>query len=143
MKKIFRLIFFLLFGFKAYGHSEIEIIAATLAAEAGGEGEAGIFAVACVIQNRSIHSRESASKVCLKPHQFSCWNVARPFRSLKKLDNETRQYCLGLAGLLVQKRKLRDSTKGAQFYCRNDCNPSWRKEMIATTIIHNHIFFKA
>lgn len=54
-----------------------QTLALTLWAEARGEGEAGLAAVACVIRNRARNPGwwgRSIKEVCLKPGQFSCWN---------------------------------------------------------------------
>lgn len=56
-----------------------EIVAATIASEAAGEGEEGMRAVAHVIRNRANKKYGSADtsslkKIVLKPYQFSGWN---------------------------------------------------------------------
>ncbi len=50
------------------------IIATTLVGEAGGEGEAGMKAVANVLKNRAKATGENVANVALKPEQFSMWN---------------------------------------------------------------------
>lgn len=59
--------------------SPIEIIAATIASEAAGEGDEGMRAVTHVIKNRAIakygsSEPENLKKIVLKPYQFSGWN---------------------------------------------------------------------
>lgn len=64
------------------GISAEGVIARTLYAEARGESEAGIRAVASVIWNRAgsgsrARSPERLAEVCLRPYQFSAWNNGR------------------------------------------------------------------
>ncbi|HEX5684596.1 MAG TPA: cell wall hydrolase [Ideonella sp.] len=70
---------------------DAEIVAQTLWGEARGEGEAGMRAVASVIQNRlrrHYRRKTTASQVCLDPFQFSCWNSGDANRH--KLDQALR-----------------------------------------------------
>jgi len=53
------------------------IVALTLLGEARGEGERGMFAVACVIQRRAENGDLSAARVCRVPYQFSVWNAGK------------------------------------------------------------------
>jgi N-acetylmuramoyl-L-alanine amidase len=62
-------------GQKKYNPSEVRnIIARTLWAEAKGEGEKGMRAVASVIYNRASGNVNKMVPVIKKPKQFSCWN---------------------------------------------------------------------
>jgi spore germination cell wall hydrolase CwlJ-like protein len=49
-------------------------VALTILAEARGEGQAGMNAVACVIAQRALERGLSMRDVCLERLQFSCWN---------------------------------------------------------------------
>ena len=53
---------------------EHKIVAITILAEARGEGNKGMYAVAAVIAQRSFERKRTPEQVCLKPYQFSCWN---------------------------------------------------------------------
>ena len=52
-----------------------QIVAATLLGEARGEGRCGVYAVGCVLQQRSINRNLSPAEVCLQNDQFSCWEI--------------------------------------------------------------------
>jgi spore germination cell wall hydrolase CwlJ-like protein len=56
--------------------SDLEILALTLQAEAGGEGELGMLAAGSVIANRAASGKygKGISGVIMKPGQFSAWN---------------------------------------------------------------------
>ena len=53
---------------------ETKIIAITILAEARGEGQGGMYAVAAVIAQRAHERGQTPKEVFLKPYQFSCWN---------------------------------------------------------------------
>jgi spore germination cell wall hydrolase CwlJ-like protein len=53
---------------------QIDIVAATICAEAGGEPFSGQVMVGEVIANRVIKLGKSPRTVCLARKQFSCWN---------------------------------------------------------------------
>ena len=59
------------------------IVALTILGEARGEGKAGMYAVACVIQQRSKNRKITPAQVCLQKRQFSCWNDGKESHSLK------------------------------------------------------------
>ncbi len=74
-----------------------EIIAITILAEARGEGEAGMYAVAAVIAQRANDKKVTPEQVCLKRKQFSCWNN-KSVKDLKHLLNvDQAKYALLLA----------------------------------------------
>jgi spore germination cell wall hydrolase CwlJ-like protein len=56
------------------------IVAMTILAEARGEGNAGMYAVAACIKVRAQERRLGYHDVCLQPWQFSCWNKNDPNR---------------------------------------------------------------
>ena len=51
-----------------------KVVAITILAEARGEGDKGMGAVAAVIAQRAIDRKQTWQKVCLAKWQFSCWN---------------------------------------------------------------------
>ena len=53
---------------------EQKVVAITILAEARGEGDKGMGAVAAVIAQRAIDRKQTWQKVCLTKWQFSCWN---------------------------------------------------------------------
>ncbi len=117
--------------------TERETVAATILAEARGEGEAGMYAVACVIQKRAITRKLSAEKVCLQKMQFSCNNNGVQTSLLKTPQAE---YALRLADSLA---KLELSYAGnATHYHTKSVSPKWAKNQKPVKVIGNHIFYK-
>ena len=71
-------------GHKHFKTTKAEkIIAITILAEARGEGDKGMYAVAAVIAQRSNERKLTPSQVCLQRLQFSCWNG----KSVKDLEH--------------------------------------------------------
>ena len=64
------------------------IVAQTILGEARGEGEAGMYGVACVIQERikSKHWPNDAKGVCFQKSQFDVWTE----RKYVKWDDDNR-----------------------------------------------------
>ena len=79
---------------------DLDIAARTIWGEARGEGPEGMRAVAHVIANRATKGGwwgDTLWSVCLKPWQFSCWNLSDPNRQkLLDLDKKTPGYESGL-----------------------------------------------
>ena len=117
--------------------SEKEIVACTILAEARGEGEAGMYAVAAVIRQRSIERGISPAKVCLQPLQFSCNNNGVQTALLKTKQAE---YALKLANSIESIET--NFVKGANHYHTKAVKPSWSKGKTPVATIGNHIFFK-
>ena len=131
-----------------------KIIAITILAEARGEGEAGMYAVACVIEQRARNRKLAPSKVCLQPWQFSCWNKdsrGKVKNAGEKLLN-TRQapYAIALAAAVHrdwQKESALDLkwNKNADHYYSTRYMvkaPYWAKDKTPTHKIRNHKFYK-
>ena len=68
---------------------EQEVVALTLYLEARGEGANGMYAVACVIKQRSVERGLSYDQVCLEPKQFTVWNGKTPADFNDGLDQDT------------------------------------------------------
>ena len=68
---------------------EERTVALTILGEARGEGQLGMYAVACVIQKRSQERNLTPAKVCLEPWQFSIWNAGQG-----KVKKESELYYL-------------------------------------------------
>ena len=91
----------MLLAFKGYGLThEQKIVALTILGEARGEGKAGMYAVACVIQQRALNRTMSAARVCKQRKQFSCWNSKRDLSYL--LKSSSAPYAILLAKNLKQ-----------------------------------------
>ena len=147
------IVFFILWSiatiFKvAYGHTNIthtkeaKIIAITILAEARGEGEAGMYAVAAVIAQRAFERKRTPSAVCLKKWQFSCWNGKR----LKDLEHLLKvpqaDYALSLAKSI--KLLSRDFVGFANHYHATwmKKKPYWAKGEKPVKVIGQHAFYK-
>ncbi len=65
------------------------IVTLTLLGEARGEGSAGIYAVACVLQKRMKERYKTPAEVCLEPWQFTIWNAGKG-----KVKKESELYYL-------------------------------------------------
>ena len=126
-----------------------KVIAITILAEARGEGNAGMYAVACVIEQRARNRKLAPSKVCLQPWQFSCWNKNDKNRA--KLNNlikthQHKDYAITLAKNLHRLNRV--YSKGADHYCTLEKKPYWafnkktKKWIKPVAIIGNHKFYK-
>lgn len=136
---------------------DIDTLARTLYGEARGESRQSREAVACVVLNRVEKRKQcgwrdiggkkvpTIAATCLKPWQFSCWNLKDPNRKIileatpqKKLFAE----CLEIARLAYD-RKLTDITKGAtHYYNPKTCaKPRWAEGKIPCAAVGSHLFF--
>ena len=128
---------------------DIEIAARTVWAEARGEGELGMRAVAWAIVNRhdvgKWFSGETLAECCLMKYQFSCWLAHDPnYTLIARLpdDDRTLDECRGF----IQAAMLAagdDPTEGATHYANLDvCSPAWAANATVTVKIGHHKFFK-
>ena len=137
-------VFFLIGVCGAAELTQREVVAMTILGEARGEGKAGMYAVATVINQRAINRNKTPKAVCLKAWQFSCWNKKDPNR--KKLPtllktHPMRHYAITLAQNIM---KLdRPYTKNADHYINKDSRkPSWLRDVKPVRVIGNHSFYK-
>ena len=119
-----------------------QIVAITILAEARGEGERGMYAVACVIAQRAIEGKTRPDLVCIAPAQFSCWNPSNA--QYKKLNSlltiPESVYALKLVDKLG---KLKRSYVGyANHYHTHTVAPSWSRGKAPVKIIGGHRFFR-
>ncbi len=148
MKKLIILLALPVIFCSVYAHNnstltrETKIIAITILAEARGEGEAGMYAVAAVIAQRSFERKRTPSAVCLKKWQFSCWNGKR----LKDLEHLLKvpqaRYALALARNI--KLLSRDYVGFANHYHATwmKKKPYWTKGEKPVKVIGKHAFYK-
>ncbi len=148
MKKLIILLALPVIFCSVYAHNnstltrETKIIAITILAEARGEGEAGMYAVAAVIAQRSFERKRTPSAVCLKKWQFSCWNGKR----LKDLEHLLKvpqaKYALALAKNI--KLLSRDYVGFANHYHATwmKKKPYWTKGEKPVKVIGKHAFYK-
>jgi spore germination cell wall hydrolase CwlJ-like protein len=124
-----------------------DAMARTICGEARGEGNTGMQAVANVIMNRVAHPcwwGDSVKEVCLKPFQFSCWNVGDPNRSvILNLDESFSVYrdALTIARQAIA-GTLPDITNGAtSYYAAGTPEPRWAFGKDSCAEIGQHIFY--
>jgi len=114
------------------------IVAEVIACESGGEGQKGMYAVACVISNRAKIKHKTAKQVVLRRKQFSCLTQQSKATRLK-LYLQNKDYADYLETMIMQD-KLKDITAGATHYFNPKlCSPYWAKGK-KTIKIGNHLF---
>ena len=120
---------------------ETKVIAITILAEARGEGQGGMYAVAAVIAQRAFERKRTPTEICLKPYQFSCWN-GKKLKSLEHLLKVPQaKYAIALAKNI--KLLSRDFIGFANHYHNNKIKaPYWAKGKKPVKTIGNHIFYK-
>jgi len=106
---------------------EQKVIAMTILGEARGEGEAGMYSVACVLAQRVKNSSPefSYTQICKAKSQFSCWNKNDPNRAKLPdlLKTPEAAYAKRLA-IHIDKLE-RSAVNFADHYCSISCNPYW------------------
>ena len=123
------------------------IVAATILAEARGEGFDGMQAVACVIKQRMIERGKDAATICLQRKQFSCWNGVT-FEELcenvlKGTPDEITDFAIALAVDLVSGKDFdRKSVGCANHYCTLETYPGWAKGKKPVKVIGRHKFYR-
>ena len=119
---------------------ETKVNAITKLAEARGEGQGGMYAVAAVIAQRAFERKRTPTEICLKPYQFSCWNG----KALKSLEHLLKVPQAKYAIALAKNIKLlsRDFVGFANHYHNNKVSPKWAKGNKPVKVIGNHLFYK-
>ena len=124
--------------------SEERVLAATLYAEARGEGERGMTACGAVIRNRATRNRsywggKKIRDVCLHQNQFECWNGRN---SIEVNDSGSFDLALQVARNIIS-GNYKDETGGADHYNNPDKEgyPSWTQNCVRTVKIGNHQFY--
>lgn len=128
------------------------ILARTIYGEARGEytqtGPAALMAVAWVVRNRLQTPRrfgDSVESVCLKPYQFSCWNVKDPNRTLIEsvtLKDPLFSLCHTLGMWVLQADALSDVIRGSDHYHGRGVVPYWTSGFKAKVILGRHTFYR-
>jgi N-acetylmuramoyl-L-alanine amidase len=135
--------------------NDIDTLARTIYGEARGEGFDGKVAVAWVVINRVRTGRygSTVKDVCLRPRQFSCWNLDDPNRQrIEKVTPEDSVFaeCLGIAALVYAAFKgrggalpavLKDPTMRSTHYCVTKLQPYWALGKNPVCTIGGHKFF--
>ena len=123
----------------------LDVLAATLYAEARGEPDEGKIWVLWVIRNRARMNKKywGGSKikdVCLHPYQFECWNkrdeiVINDLSAFKK--------CQAIVEQVMNSNE--DPTDGCDHYINPSVAgyPSWTKNCDPIKKIKNHQFYRS
>lgn len=127
---------------------ELQLMAATVWAEARSDGAAGMLSVAWVIVNRTKQPDKfaaSVGKVVRQPYQFSVWLPGDANRSrLATVDESDPHYLLSLwACLAALTGSQPDITGGAVHFIHAGMNPRprWTLGLRQTVRVGSHIFF--
>lgn len=111
-----------------------QVVSSVICAEACGEGEVGMYAVANVIANRSRKYGMTPYEVVRQKNQF--YGYTSPHR--EKLYEQCGEISDGLTKRIME---LDDITKGALYFRRiGEKKRSWHRVM--TLKLGNHIFYK-
>lgn len=126
-----------------------DLPAAVLVAEAGGEGEDGLCAVAEVIAERRrqiLSQRPSATAfdVVTRPGAFSCLNNEARYNPLIKrhLNHPRYKEARELVRLIDAGKLPSEFTKKADHFCHKDIRPKWALGLKPTAVIENHAFYR-
>ena len=124
---------------------DIDAAVRTLYGECRGEPMAGKVAVAWVILNRARIRKQSLTRVCKAPWQFSCWNENDPNRrKLEALKETDAGYIECLRALdTAMDGKGGDPTYGSQHYHTVGLRPlpTWALGHDVVCVIGNHCFY--
>lgn len=130
---------------KWQSQSEISCMAKTIYLEAGNQTATGQYAVAWVIMNRAIKTNSSFCQVVMKKDAFTCYwdGRARKFKLVKQWEKDEWAIAFFIAkDLIMHYNNQIDITSGATCYHTLAVHPKWRKNMIVTLRLGNHIFYK-
>jgi spore germination cell wall hydrolase CwlJ-like protein len=123
---------------------QIDIVAATICAEAGGEPFFGRVKVGEVIANRAIKSGKSQCAVCLSPKQFSCWNNRTNTDTLIKAMKKHPAWvdCMTIAENISQPGYTPDSSATHYYAWKKIKPPYWAKNMELVVSVGGHRFYR-
>lgn len=135
------------------------IVAMTILGEARSEGCVGMYAVACVIEQRARSLWLEPKFTCIKRKQFSCWNKKETNDLVPLLYTDEAPYALLLAKRICERyehdSKLGNRTIGPALNLKWNHNadhyyskrymkkpPYWAKGKTPTHTVGDHIFYK-
>ena len=119
------------------------IVAAVLMAEARGEGQIGMTAVAEVIRNRADAASKSPLEIVLKKGEFSCLKDTTPEALHRKFYRmKTYPMALQIAKTCYNTpEQLPNVTKGATYFALTQNRPPWLGDVQPVTTVGNHRFY--
>ena len=125
-----------------------DVAARTIWAEARNQGELGMRAVACVINNRwktRYRRRRSPTEVCLDRWQFSCWNANDPnlakLRAVTAASSEQFAVALRLADTMLDGSLVDITHRARHYHAANIRAPSWALGHQPCAAIGDHLFY--
>lgn len=126
---------------------EQKTVAITILGEARGEGEAGMYAVGCVIEKRSTERKLTLAQVCRQKWQFECWNKGNEkyislMARILNADTKEAKYAKLLARGMTAGDLEQAYTGNANHYCTINTHNKWTKKGTLVKVIGNHKFFK-
>ena len=126
---------------QAHEQTERFCLTQALYYEARGEGQRGQLAVADVIiqRQRSKYHPDTICDVVYQPYQFS---FVMDGSTLKEVDIDAWNKADQLSGRILRGEVKTSVTGKALFYHAKSVQPDWAGEMIKTTEIGNHIFYR-
>lgn len=133
--------------------SDTEVMARTLYGEARGESDQGKTAVGWVIMNRVAFAQARGTywwgntirNVCLKPFQFSCWNLNDPNRRIIETvrpGDPIFDRCLEIAQQVIAGRLPSPVDGATHYYAQYINRPAWVPGATFVTQIGVHKFYK-
>jgi spore germination cell wall hydrolase CwlJ-like protein len=118
---------------------KVIIIAASLMAEAEGEGESGIYSVADTIANRmDLRQMTAVQVVEEKPRQYATLTPEQ-IKVRAGRSPAVWAFCLDVARRLDRGIYIA-TTPWTHFYNPAKCSPAWAAKMTDKKTIKNHIF---
>lgn len=120
-----------------------KVLAAVLLAEARGEGETGMLAVAEVIRERA-DRRGVTPLAVLKPGAFTSLNGKTHERLLRKHQRHPLfDTALSIARMTYNEpEKLRNITRDATHFTHKRETPHWARGEVPVAVIGNHAFYR-
>ena len=125
-----------------------DVTARTLWGEARNQGERGMRAVACVINNRwktQYRRRKTPTDVCLDRWQFSCWNTSDPnlakLRAVTPTSSAAFAMALQLADELIAGSLVDITFRARHYYAATAKPPLWAQGHQPCAVIGDHLFF--
>lgn len=124
-------------------YTDVEIVAATICAEAGGEPWAGQIMCGEVIANRAKKTGLTPKQICLQPRQFSCWNNKgqMELRMQTMRRHPAWEDCRTIAESICRPgyKTVSPVTHYANLAL---CSPAWAVSMEKIAVVGRHTFFK-
>ena len=120
---------------------DYEDVVSTVIAEAAGEGDDGMAAVASVIRNRADKRGKSLADIVREPKQFTGYEAPGPDAVKAMQDPQMRARAASIVDRVLA-GELPDVTGGADHYHADYVQPDWASKMPQTAKVGRHIFYR-